>query len=115
LGLTFDLRIVFGLALAEMKRAFVRKQISQKLSDQEQNDAKMDHPDADFFARPDEPREVCSAEIDQQYRANQITARKNRNFPRGASRSPINEKAPKKLVLRFEQTEFHLRKRAPEY
>src|SRR5262249_54730904 len=92
-----------------MESAFVRKYIGHKLAKQQQNEAKVDHPDAHFFARPGEPGEMRAQEVDQQHTPDEIASGKNRNFPTSSFRPPINEETAELFVLRFIQTQIDLR------
>ncbi len=74
------LGIIFRFADAEMQRAFPRQNIREHLPDQQQHDAEMDQGDADFpFARL-VVAQVRRQQVDEQHRAEEIAAGKNRNL-----------------------------------
>src|SRR6266581_8938520 len=87
---------------------FPRKHVGEKLSQKKKNDAEVDHPDPDFFAGELKASEVSSYQINQQHTANQVTARKDGNFPGCARWPPINEEAAKEFVLGFQKSHLDL-------
>src|SRR2546421_3257024 len=74
----------------------------------------MNHPDARLLPRERKPLDVGRHEVDEQHAPDEVAARENWNPQLGKVRPPINEKTSKKLVLRFVQTQVHLRERAPK-
>ncbi len=87
---------------------FPRKHVGQELSKQKQNDSKVDHPDSDLLPCKLKASEVSSYQINQQHTANQVTARKDGNFPGCARWPPINEEAAKEFVLGFQKSHLDL-------
>ena len=67
-------RIGFRLAFHEADLAFARQHVRQELADQQKNDPGMCELDADLFFRQLKPVDVRRHQIQQQQRAEQITA-----------------------------------------
>ena len=53
-------------------------------------------------------------QIDEEQATDQITTWKDRDFPRSAFWSPIDQEAAEEFILRFEQSQIDLGQRAPE-
>jgi len=74
----------------------------------------MNHPDPQFLAVKLKTAEVTGNEVEQEDATQEISSRKDGNFPGGALGSPVNEEAAEKLVLHFVGAKMDLRERSPK-
>src|ERR1041385_1088050 len=110
----FDLRIVFGLAFSQSQHALLGQHIREQLAEQEQDNADVNHPDADLAAREMKPAHVRCNEIQQQHAADEVATRQNRKLPGRALWSPKNKQAAEEFVLRLVKPQLHLGQSAGE-
>src|SRR5207245_8068025 len=102
---------VFRFAFPQVEDALDGKEVGEQLPEQEQNQASMDHENADLLPSQTEALNVGGDQVDQEHGAEQVSSRKHGNFPI-ASRRPVNKKAPEEAMLGGIEPFIDLGKRA---
>ena len=93
---------------------FDREEIGKKTAGKHDDETRVREMNAEFPPRPTETLRVRGDQIDQQDRADEMSAGKNRNLETAAFRRPPDKQALKVTLLRFVNTEMNLRERAGE-
>ena len=105
---------IFCFARAQPHKALDRKPIGEKHSREQDDEPGVRELDAELAPRPAEPAHMRRDEVDQQHRAEQVAARKYRDFQPGRPGGPPDKQALEITVLDLVDPEIHLRHRPDE-
>ena len=105
-------RIIFRVAVGQPHVALDREQIGKQSTGQHDDDAGVGEMDAELLPRPTKTPNVRRDEIHEQDCADQMAAGKNWDLEAVSFRRPPDQHALEIALLRFPDSEMHLRDRA---
>src|SRR5205823_14505973 len=103
------LGIIFCVAALELHVTFDGEQISEESAGEHDDQSRVGEMDPELPPAPAKTFRVRRDQIDQQNGADEMAARENRNLKSAAFRRPPNQPALKVTLLRFMNSEMHLR------
>ena len=106
------LGIIFCIPACEPHVALHREKIGEESACEDDNETGVGEMNAQLSPGPTETFCVRSDEINEQHRADEMAAGKNRDLEAASLRRPPHEHALEITLLRFVNPEMHLRQRA---